>query len=347
MIADRENLDITEPPKVTIAIPTYNRAAFLTEALDSAIGQTYQNIEVIVSDNASTDNTLQLLGNYNDDRLIVIQQETNLGMVGNWNACLEMASGEFFILLSDDDFLDPTAIEEMVKGFQCLNSRFDSSKIGMVYCGTRIIDEENKAIENNKSDSLVEHASSFIPEYLRGKRSVYPCGVLIRKDDLREYGGFDGKNYSLAADANIWMRIVINRGIAVYIGNYLSNYRLHIGSVTSRARIDEWVDNASALIDLCANQFMNQSDFVTAQLIIRLRRRFTINLVYGLIQRSADAGASRISLVAHYVKYYKLYSTPYGIFVGVFGIAKMFMPKYMLRLLKIARRITQFQRSQN
>ena len=347
MILDREYPDITEQPKVTIAIPTYNRAAFLTEALDSALAQTYKNIEVIVSDNASTDNTLQLLENYTDDRLTIIQQKTNLGMVGNWNACLEKASGEFFILLSDDDFLEPTAIEEMTKAFQCPNLGLDGSKIGMVYCGTRIIDEENNAIENSQPDSFIECASSFIPEFFRGKRSVYPCGTLIRKKDLQEYGGFDGKNYSLAADANIWMRIIINRGFAICIGDYLSNYRLHNGSVTSQARIDEWVSNASALIDVCAKQFMNQTDFVTAQLVINLRRRFTVNLVSGLIQRSGDMGTSRIFRAAHYIKYYKLYSTPHGLFVVFIGVAKMFIPKNILRLLKVARRIAQFHHSGN
>ncbi len=342
MIVDREGLNITEQPKVTIAIPTYNRAVFLTKALDSALAQTYKNIEVIVSDNASTDDTLQLLGKHNDDRLIIIQQETNLGMVGNWNACLKKASGEFFILLSDDDFLDPTAIEKMAIGFQCQNSGLDACKIGMVYCGTRVIREGNNVIENRKPDSFVECASSFIPEFLRGKRSVYPCSTLIRKDDLIKYGGFDEKNFALAADANIWMRIVINRGIAVYIGDCLSNYRLHIGSVTSRARIDEWIDNASALIDVCAKQFMNQSDFVTARLIISLRRRFTANLIHGLIQRSADAGASRMSLATYYIKYHKLYSAPYGIFFAVFGLAKIFIPKDILRLLRMVRRNAQF-----
>src|SRR6266567_6107791 len=91
-------------PKVTIAIPTWNRAEKVVKAIDSALNQAYNNIEVIVSDNASTDNTINLLDAYSDDRLIVLKQSVNCGMANNWNECLNRSSGDYFILLSDDDY---------------------------------------------------------------------------------------------------------------------------------------------------------------------------------------------------------------------------------------------------
>ena len=83
---------MTSLPKVTIAIPTYNRAAYLEQAIGSALAQTYPHVEVIVSDNCSTDATAEFVSQIRDNRLVSLQQQTNLGMIGNWNACMERAT---------------------------------------------------------------------------------------------------------------------------------------------------------------------------------------------------------------------------------------------------------------
>src|SRR4030081_967744 len=72
-------------PLVTIAIPTFNRASLLRECVRSALSQTYRHFEVLVSDNASTDETKEILGQFSDGRLRVIGQETNIGLLPNWN----------------------------------------------------------------------------------------------------------------------------------------------------------------------------------------------------------------------------------------------------------------------
>src|SRR4051812_20461911 len=102
-------------PLVTVAIPTRDRARLLKRSLDSALGQTYENLQIIVSDNASKDSTAQVLCEYKDSRLVLLKHEVDVGMTGNWNSCVEAARGKYFLLLSDDDFLESTAIEKLVK----------------------------------------------------------------------------------------------------------------------------------------------------------------------------------------------------------------------------------------
>src|SRR5688572_6876713 len=91
-----------DKPRFTIAIPTFNRAGLLKNCVASALDQTYPDFEVIVSDNASEDATQDVLAEFDDRRLRVIRHQTNIGLIPNWNTCLDAARGEFVIIVSDD-----------------------------------------------------------------------------------------------------------------------------------------------------------------------------------------------------------------------------------------------------
>ena len=98
----------SNPPLVSIGIPTYNRAdGFLKQALQSAVNQTYGNIEIIVSDNCSTDHTEDLVNEFSDSRIKYIKHNNNIGANNNFNFCVNSAKGDYFLLLHDDDLIDP------------------------------------------------------------------------------------------------------------------------------------------------------------------------------------------------------------------------------------------------
>jgi len=101
------------PPAVSIAVPTFNRAATLERAVRSALDQTHADLEVVVSDNASADGTSELLARLAaaDPRLRTVRQQANRGMVANLNAVLALAEGEHVMLLADDDWLAPRCVE--------------------------------------------------------------------------------------------------------------------------------------------------------------------------------------------------------------------------------------------
>lgn len=104
-----------QTPLVTIGIPTYNRPSGLRKALDSAIYQTYQNIEILISDNCSTtEDTKKILEEYKskDSRIIYTIQSNNIGAEKNFNFVLDQAKGTYFMWLADDDWLDDNYIEE-------------------------------------------------------------------------------------------------------------------------------------------------------------------------------------------------------------------------------------------
>ena len=87
-------------PLVTIAIPTYNRAdAYLEQALKSAVGQTYTNLEIIVADNCSIDHTETVVKKFSDQRIRYVRHKKNIGANNNFNYCVKQANGIYFLLL--------------------------------------------------------------------------------------------------------------------------------------------------------------------------------------------------------------------------------------------------------
>lgn len=103
-------------PKVTIGIPTYNRAARLEKAVRSALAQDYANIEVLISDNASSDGTQALCESLAalDPRIRYLWQQRNCGPTANFERTLTEAKGEMFMWLADDDYLEPSYVERCV-----------------------------------------------------------------------------------------------------------------------------------------------------------------------------------------------------------------------------------------
>lgn len=104
-------------PKVSVGLPTYNRAFTLKQAIDSVLNQDYANIELIISDNASTDETREICEGFSckDGRVKYIRQEYNRGLAVNLKEVLNNSSGEFFMWLADDDWIESSYIGECVK----------------------------------------------------------------------------------------------------------------------------------------------------------------------------------------------------------------------------------------
>lgn len=116
-------------PKVTVGVPTYNRADHLRNALVQILAQDYRDLELIVSDDASTDSTPEIVRQFNDDRLIYSRNESNLRIPGNLNAILSRARGDYIVFLHDHDSFHPSLVSRMVR---VLDTNVD---VGLVFSG--------------------------------------------------------------------------------------------------------------------------------------------------------------------------------------------------------------------
>src|SRR4030042_6580522 len=112
---------------VSVCIPSYNGARWIREAIDSAQAQTYKPLEIVIVDDASTDNTLEIIRSYRDPRIRIEVNKKNLGPINNWNRCIKLAKGSLIKFLHQDDVLYPTCVEKMVRLFGLYQ------KIGLVF----------------------------------------------------------------------------------------------------------------------------------------------------------------------------------------------------------------------
>lgn len=127
--------------KVSILIPVYNREKLIAETIESALAQAYENFEIIIVDNASTDKTWEILEHYSnqDWRVKIFRNETNIGPVRNWMRCVDEATGFYGKILWSDDLIAPTFLEKTIPFLET------NKEVGFVYTGTEIfIDRTGK-----------------------------------------------------------------------------------------------------------------------------------------------------------------------------------------------------------
>jgi glycosyltransferase involved in cell wall biosynthesis len=169
-------------PLVSILIPVYNREKLVRRAIESAINQTYGNIEVIVVDNKSTDKTYEVLKECASKHPNVrfYQNEKNIGPVRNWKRCLEHSSGEFIKILFSDDWIEETFVEK------CMDILLAEDDVGFVFTAT-LIHLGDKDIGSYKfsNEAGLYDTSIFIKGSLSGGNfPVSPCNALFRRLDV-------------------------------------------------------------------------------------------------------------------------------------------------------------------
>ncbi|WP_414548665.1 glycosyltransferase family 2 protein [Anabaena sp. CCY 0017] len=125
-------------PLVSVVIPTYNRPEYLHQAISSAINQTYQNIEIIVSDNCSPENPQEIVESFGDPRIRFWRQPQNLGMIANQMHAFKMARGKYLASLHDDDMWNQDFLAKLVPPLE------ENSNLILAFCDQYIIDANSK-----------------------------------------------------------------------------------------------------------------------------------------------------------------------------------------------------------
>jgi glycosyltransferase involved in cell wall biosynthesis len=222
-----------EKPLVSICIPTCNSEVHLEKSLENIVSQTYKNTEVIISDNASTDNTISIINGYvRKYGFKLYVNPVNIGAHANFNKLIGLASGEYVAIYHSDDVYQKNIVEESVKVLS------EDASIGFVGTMGNIIDDQGVCFSSqnlpkhirklNKIKYNFDEALSAIVK--RGWFFISPS-IMARKKVYSELGVFPITEYKSAGDYELWLRIarVYNVGI---IDKKLINYRVHKGQAT-------------------------------------------------------------------------------------------------------------------
>ena len=221
-------MDRKEQLLVSIVIPAYNNENTIIATLESIRNQSYKNIEIIIDDN-SKDKTLQLVTEQQkkDNRIKIYHNSTNLGMIGNWNKCIQMSNGEFVKLVCADDLLDKNEIEKETEAM-ILNPT-----VNLVESDTRLIDINGRKIGSFKR----YHKSGLVKGKKIARTSIIwnnffgaPVNNLIRKSVLDKTGYFD-EQFTYILDFDMWMKIACTGDVYI-IHELLNSFRIRNDSNT-------------------------------------------------------------------------------------------------------------------
>ncbi len=208
-------------PKVSVIIPTYNGEKFIGRAIESVLNQTFKDFELIIVDDGSTDNTKEIIQQYQkkDERIKYLWEENSGGPARPYNLALKQCQGEHIAFLDHDDEWLP---EKLEKQLAILKEYEGKINLGLVTCGAYVVDP----LGNNKGKFNFEYNNLLSPEEyeLSFEKMILislSC-VVIKKEVFKRVGNFDEK-FKVAADLDLYLRILKNYYF-YYLEEPLVNY---------------------------------------------------------------------------------------------------------------------------
>ena len=225
---------------VSVIVASYNHAEYLEQRMDSLISQTYQDIEILVIDDCSTDNSVEILRAYEfHPKVKLVIRETNGGWVAVSNQGVEMSVGEFIIFANCDDACDPLMIECLVEAMRA------NQTAGISYCRSLLIDGNGKLLGDDflcreksfkiKCDNDVLLSRREMSRFLL-KSCVIPnlSAALFRRECYCDVGGLTS-TYRVCSDWDLFFRVVALYDIA-YIASPLNEFRQHETTIRSSTK---------------------------------------------------------------------------------------------------------------
>lgn len=288
-------------PRVSICIPTYNRAAFIGRALDFALAQTEPDLEVVVLDDGSTDGTFEIASSRRDPRLRVIKGERHLGLAQNFNRAVDAGSGTYVKLFCDDDFLYPEAVARLADALD----RFPEAPFAT--SAWNLLDENGalrrtmRLLGNGPPDGTPVGLREVVrSSFLWRNRIGSPSSVLLRRSALE--GLRFNPHYRQMMDWDVWLRL-LQRGPVVYLPQVLTAYQWH--DATLSAKQEPEAQTASDLLTISGALADRLPDFAGAITRWDLKRLQVLCLldalkvaVHNLLQRRRHVSRRNVALAA-------------------------------------------------
>lgn len=233
-------------PKISVIIPNYNHCVYLPQRIESVLSQTYQNIEVILMDDCSTDDSHTIIADYasRDSRVRVVLNQRNSGSTfKQWNKGIGLAEGKYVWIAESDDYADYNLLADLV------NVMETNSAIGLAYCDSITVDENGlvlnemkhilkENLKTNKWDNdFVMDGKLFIKKHMSFSNSIpNASAVLLRKGILNKVGPA-GTSMKLAGDWMYWINILAVSDVA-YLQRPQNYFRTHTNNVRSKTLKD-------------------------------------------------------------------------------------------------------------
>jgi glycosyltransferase involved in cell wall biosynthesis len=218
---------------VSVCIPTRNQARYLATAIESALSQPVEELEVVVHDDASTDETEAVLARFDDPRLRTVRHDQPLGVAGNRNTLLEDARGEYVAWLDSDDRYTAGSLARRVRLLQ------DNRRVGLVHGAFDLIDDAGRPLPSwpalHEEDKLQPGEVAF--RELLQSNTITTSTVVARRSAHDAAGPFSDAVGLTSSDWEMWLRIALRADVA-YTAGVVACYRQHADSISRPALAD-------------------------------------------------------------------------------------------------------------
>jgi glycosyltransferase involved in cell wall biosynthesis len=219
-------------PIVSVCVPSYNSEHHLAATIESVLAQSLEDFELIIVDDCSSDRSAEVARRFDDPRIRVLVNESNIGAAANWDRACGMASGEFVKLLCGDDLMYPTCLETQVAAFG-----IPRTKPALVAARRDVIDSGGRVVLSGRGLSGM---SKVVPGDVATRRAVRsgtnpfgePVCVLMRNELLRKAGRFRGPTQYMM-DFDMWCRLLVY-GDLYAVDESLAAFRLQDQSWSHR-----------------------------------------------------------------------------------------------------------------
>ena len=233
-------------PRISVCLPTYNRAHYLRETIASMLAQTQTDFELIVADNCSTDSTREVVTGFADPRIRYVRNDENIGHYRNMDRALALARGAYVCIVHDDDVYAP---EFLARESEMLDRH---ANVGMVHCAVYVVSPDRRRLRLHQvaRRSRIAPGAGEFARYLGG-HDVCCSTVMCRREVWAAAGAFEHR--LMCADWLMWLTIALRTDIA-YIATPLVDMRVHGSSMTSTMDPMRWYDEFVELTEKAIGQ---------------------------------------------------------------------------------------------
>lgn len=212
-----------QQPEISIILPAYNAAMYITQTINSLLQQTFTNFELLIVDDGSADNTVSIIKNFTDRRIVLIQNEHNLGLVKTLNKAAKLCKGKYIARMDADDIALPERLQ-LQKKFLDVHS-----SVAVVGGWVNFINEKNEVTGEWNLDRQTNTAAAIKKALIKENCIAHPT-VMIRTEILQNF--LYSKKQQHIEDYDLWLRLTACGYAIEKVSQPVLNYRVHAASVT-------------------------------------------------------------------------------------------------------------------
>lgn len=250
-------------PKVSVIVPNYNHAPYLEQRIESILNQSYQDFELILLDDCSTDNSIEVLSKYATHPKVshyIVNQKNSGSTFKQWDKGINLAAGDWIWIAESDDWADISLLQTIIEAL------LSDEKLVIGYVQSYFVVEKNdiKYVSSQNKIVTIENGFDFIKSHLLHGNAIFNASMALFKKSAYSNIKGDFKNFKFCGDWLFWAQIA-EQGDVFISGKILNYFRNHAGDVSNKAYSSgvNYVEELKILFYYIENKLINEDEFLS------------------------------------------------------------------------------------